>query len=190
MSDSEPTLLRVPRRARRSSGDPAAPGPEPVPLWVWVLLGSGVLAVLLLICGAGAMYVYGSRPAVATPGELPTISLVTIPAPTATMTVPAPTAAAAATLTAVPTPTPTLPPAPPGSLAIGSKVQVVNTGGVGLSLRSEPGTDAPRVAIALDGELLAVTDGPRVISSYTWWKLKRTDGVEGWGVQNFLQLIP
>lgn len=190
MSDIEPTTRGASEYPQQPAETPGRTIREPVPLWVWVLFGSGVLAALLLVCGAGALYLYRNRPAALPPGTMPTIELVTIRAPTTTATVPPSTAGPAATQAAMPTSTPTLPPPPPGTLAIGSKVQVVNTGGDGLSLRREPGTYAPRIAIAFDGELLDVTDGPRVISGYTWWKLKRTDGVEGWGVQNFLQLVP
>ncbi len=185
MSDIEPTM---PVRPRRSPG--GGPGRAPVPGWVWLLFGSGVLAALVLVCMGTFVYLYRNRPAASTPGILPTPALVTVAAPTTTVTVQAPTQGPGPTPTVAPSATPTLPPAPPGTLKVGDKVQVVNTGGDGLSLRSEPGLYAPRMAIALDGELLEVVEGPRAIGGFTWWRLKRTDGVEGWGVQNFLQLVP
>jgi hypothetical protein len=178
----EPTLPSAQRRR------PAPVARGRVPGWAWILAVFALFSLALLVCGGIALYAFGQRPALLPPGATPTIMLLTRPAPTQTLTPPLPTPGPSPTPTGLPTAT--LPPPPPGSLAIGDRVQVVNTGGVGLSLREGPGTEFPRVAIAIEGELLEVIDGPRAIAGFTWWRLRRDDGVEGWGVQNFLQKAP
>ncbi len=188
MNDNQPTIPVL----HRSGPPPRSPrNGGGLPVWLWAILAGAVLVVVVVLCGGAALYLFQNRPA-ANPGAGGTPILRTIAAPSGTpapgVTAPAPTGAP----TVVPTNTiqPTLPPPPPGTLAIGSRVQVVNTGGDGVSLRQGPGQSYPRVNVALEGELLTVTDGPRLIGGATWWKLKRSDGVEGWAVQNYLQLAP
>jgi hypothetical protein len=194
VSDLEPTVVSrhaVKERGGRGGSVPEGGGGLPrsggFPGWVWVLAFFGGAALCLMLSALVFLYFFAQRPALR-PVATPTITLLTVPAPTLTDTPAPPTPGP--TPTETPLPTATLPAPPPGTLTIGVTVQVVNTGGAGLNLREGPGTDNPRVAIAIDGELLEVADGPQVLGGFTWWLLKRSDGVQGWGVQNFLQLAP
>ncbi len=87
-------------------------------------------------------------------------------------------------------PTPTPAPVTPG-MEIGVRVQVIGTGGAGLNIRSEPGTEAERVAVATEGEALLVVGGPRDADGYVWWFVRDevTPEREGWAAQDFLALV-
>ncbi|MFO0795600.1 MAG: hypothetical protein U0586_16235, partial [Candidatus Brocadiaceae bacterium] len=57
---------------------------------------------------------------------------------------------------------------------IGDKVEVYNTGGVGLKLRkcaSINDTTCPKLVTMPDGTQMIVLDGPYQSDGYTWWKL-------------------
>jgi hypothetical protein len=67
-------------------------------------------------------------------------------------------------------------------------VTVFDTG-VGLNLRAEPVVDPSNiVALVPDGTALEVIGGPQEESDFVWWQLRMTDGTEGWGVDQFLQV--
>jgi hypothetical protein len=70
-------------------------------------------------------------------------------------------------------------------------VQVVGTGGTGLRLRSEPGSNGKTESIATENEIFLVVDGPIIIDGYTWWKLEGTYQSDriGWAAAEFLTPI-
>jgi hypothetical protein len=74
-----------------------------------------------------------------------------------------------------------------GTLAIGASVQVANTGGTGVNLRSEASTDSEVVDVLLDGTPLTVIDGPTDAEGYTWWQVQGDAGT-GWLVDQYLQV--
>jgi hypothetical protein len=84
-------------------------------------------------------------------------------------------------------PTPTISP----DIAIGRYVQVANTGGYGLSLRSGPGENYTRMDIAQEGEVFIVVDGPTMAGDSEWWKIQDRENVERewWAVGNFLEPV-
>ena len=148
------------------------------PIGVWIL--GGLVAVLALaVCGLWALYLL--RGQIAAAGPTPTLILWT-PTP-----VPTPAASPAPTSTKPPDSTPTISP----DIAIGRYVQVVGTGGYGLSLRSGPGENYTRMDVALEGEILVVVDGPTAASGSEWWKIQDRENVERewWAVGNFLQPV-
>jgi hypothetical protein len=123
------------------------------------------------------------------------------PQPTATaivITVPATTGLPPSTQQALPTlpgpePTLTVPPPPPGDeILVGVYVQVIGTGDTGfLNLRAEANLDSPVNYLALEREVLQVQAGPSEASGFTWWYLVNpTSNSFGWGVQNYLQVVP
>ncbi len=137
-------------------------------------LAVGLLAVVLLPRFAAR------PPALATP----TIVLTVLPLPTAT-----PTATPLPTSTPTPTVTPT--PEAASGFAVGRFVQVVDTGGVGLRLRAEPGLTGRVLFLALDSEVFRIADGPVTADGYVWWYLVAPydDSRAGWAAQEFLQPI-
>jgi hypothetical protein len=88
--------------------------------------------------------------------------------------------------------TQTIPPSPvPGAISINAYVQVSDTGGAGLRLRTEPGLNGSVQLVASEAEVFIVKDGPRDSDGYTWWYLvgpfdqSRT----GWAVANYLIVV-
>jgi hypothetical protein len=83
--------------------------------------------------------------------------------------------------------------APSGDIYIGAIVQVANTQGEGVNLRTEPSTSSDVAAVLLDGTELTVIDGPVEADGYVWWNVSgiAADGTEvsGWMAQDFLTLI-
>jgi uncharacterized protein YgiM (DUF1202 family) len=82
----------------------------------------------------------------------------------------------------------TAPPTPITELGPGTTVIVKGTLGAGLNLRQQPSTYAKIVASAKEGDELTVVEGPKDADGYVWWKLKTSDGKEGWGATNWLAL--
>ncbi|MBN1488185.1 MAG: SH3 domain-containing protein [Anaerolineae bacterium] len=95
------------------------------------------------------------------------------------------------------TPTPILPTAAPTpvevqeQLRIGAQVQILGTGGAGLSLRSGPGQDYERLDIGQEGESFIIVSGPEQTDEWIWWKLRDETNPqrEGWAVANYLSPI-
>ncbi|NOR81892.1 MAG: SH3 domain-containing protein, partial [Ardenticatenales bacterium] len=78
--------------------------------------------------------------------------------------------------------TPTLSP-----IIVGHEVIIVGTGGLGVSVRADPGKGSDRLFIVLDGERLQVIGGPEEADGLQWWHLRAPSGEEGWGVEHYLQ---
>jgi hypothetical protein len=152
--------------------------------WLW--LGAGLLVTLVglsaLAWALGDFLV--TRPEEA--GALPEPTIVRLtapPLPTATIvTNPAtPTVAPTATTAA----TPDLSVAPP-EVTAGYYAQVVETGGVGVTVRNGPNTSNTPVAVAAEGSFVLVLEGPTPGGAYQWWRLRLPDGTEGWAAGDFL----
>lgn len=73
------------------------------------------------------------------------------------------------------------PPAPtPGGLAVGSTAWVRKAGGKGLNRRDAPGTGSNVQDSLAIGTQLSLLEGPVSADGYTWWRVRVTDGREGW----------
>jgi hypothetical protein len=165
----------------------AEPGPSgatgdsraTIPLRVWAL---GFIMLLLMAALGGLWGLYLLRGHLAVNSPTPTLIIWT---PT-----PAPIATPTASPTETPTSTPTIPP-PASGIAVGRYVQVVNTGGYGLSLREGPGANYARMDVALDGETFVVVDGPTAAGDSEWWKLRDPENEERewWAAGNFLESV-
>lgn len=158
--------------AERGRSRPAA-----IPLVVW-LLGFAVALLALTVCALWTLYTLRGQWAQSGPTPTPIIWTAT-PLP-ATPT-PLPEA------TATPEPLPT----PPAGIEIGGYVQVVGTGGAGLSLREGPGRNYARMGVALEGEIFLVVDGPAAADGVDWWKLRdlQDESRSWWAAANFLQPV-
>ena len=95
--------------------------------------------------------------------------------------VPAPTAAP--TSTTVPTPDVSV--APPAVTA-GYYATVVETGGVGVTVRNGPSTSNVPVTVAGENSAVLVIEGPTPGGAYQWWRVRLPDGTEGWVAGDFL----
>ncbi len=167
----------------------AGRGSRSSPPWLWIGLGAIVTVLAIAVAVLWAQLILDVEPLNVAP--TPTITfqtaVPTTPAPTPTVELAEPqvTQPADAQPTSQAAPTAA---APPTEVAIGVKVIVAGTDGIGISLRAGPGTDYARLDIRPDGDLLDVIDGPTEGGGYTWWFLRAADGSEGWAVADFLQL--
>lgn len=172
---------------RARSGSPSGPGGGnwseiPPRVWIFAVLAG---ALLFALFGFWALYLFRGR--FGAQGPTPTAIIWT---PTAS---PPPTS--------TPTPEATEPgddgadagatPTASEEIAVGTYVQVAGTGGYGLSLREGPGSNYTRLAIAPDGEVYLVVDGPQVSGGSPWWEIRdpEDEGQTWWAVGNYLQPV-
>lgn len=89
-----------------------------------------------------------------------------------------------------PTTPPDEPEDPPAETDIynGATVEVVNTGGTGVNVRSQPSTESDIITVFLDGTVLTVIGVAVEAEGFVWWPVSG-DGVEGYVVQEYLLLI-
>lgn len=89
----------------------------------------------------------------------------------------------------------TPPPVPPGQavvatpvfgavLRVGGLATIQTTQGDKLNMRLSPTLDAPVIAQLETGTHVTVTDGPRTANGFIWWKLRASNGLEGWAVES------
>ena len=75
-----------------------------------------------------------------------------------------------------------------GEIYNGATVEVTNTGGTGVNVRSLPSTEGEIITVFLDGTVLTVIGESVEAEGFTWWPVSG-DGVEGYVVQEYLALI-
>jgi hypothetical protein len=77
------------------------------------------------------------------------------------------------------------------TFTIGSTVEVYNTGGIGLKVRNAPCGD--RIGNEPDGSIGVILEGPIYCvlegTGYYWWRIRWSDGLEGWSAQNWLKIV-
>jgi hypothetical protein len=112
------------------------------------------------------------------------IRLTAPPRPTIFATELVPTITPAPTFTPVPTPDVAV--APP-EITPGFYAIVVNTGGIGVTVRGGPGTSNLPITVAGEGSFLLVLDGPTAGGDFQWWQVRLADGTEGWVAGDFLE---
>jgi hypothetical protein len=120
------------------------------------------------------------------PEVLPLPVVTVIPYSTAT---PVPTATPQPTVEATATELPSFKPGAEGGFLIGELVEVRNTDGDSLRLRSAPSLSAPIVILGLEFEVFEVRDGPVNADGYRWWLLADPyeDSRQGWAVDVFFE---
>jgi uncharacterized protein YgiM (DUF1202 family) len=74
----------------------------------------------------------------------------------------------------------TLGAAPAGGLAVGITAFVQKAGGKNLRLRNGPGLDTNAFDGLAPGTSMTLLEGPIDKDGYPWWRIKTTDGREGW----------
>lgn len=145
-----------------------------------VLISIGIAGALLVT--SLLLVMTGNPPT----SQRPTAILTVIPGPSATPFIPTATTGSEATATS------NLPPSPvPGMISIGSYVQISQTQGSGLNVRSSPGLDSSVNFLALDAEVFEVRQGPKETDGILWWYLVTPvdEGRNGWAAANYLTLV-
>jgi hypothetical protein len=173
-------MSQEPKLQRSKSADNRASIP-----WVW--LGLGVLTTLIgLSVLLWSLSIYLTQlPNEATTGLGPTIIQLTAPTvPAATVAVNPPTPTVAPTATTAPTPDLSV---APSEITVGYYVQVVDTGGIGVTVRNGPSTANQPVAVAGEGSIILVLEGPTPGGEYQWWRVQLADGATGWAAGDFLR---
>ena len=155
-------------------------------LFGFVVIATGALLYLNAsrLPSISAIPDFRSRP-VASPE--PRIEVTALPTraatPGLTLATPKPAASPVATATPVPEPSPTSAPA--------RYVRVVNTTGIGVFLREEPGQQSQRIVPAVaEGAILRLV-GPEQTVQAQIWRLCEHEGrgVQGWVLAQYLQSV-
>lgn len=78
-----------------------------------------------------------------------------------------------------------------GGIGQGMFVQITGTGGTGLRLRKDPGTNAEILFLGYESEVFKVMDGPKELDGYIWWYLTAPYDANrsGWAASNYLSVI-
>lgn len=155
----------------------------PIP-WLWLGLG-----IFVAVIGLVALMIFLTNYLVRPPEDASAamepsiIQLTAPPQPTPTISTNPPTPTVAPTATTAPTPDISIAPV---EITVGYYARVVETGGVGVTVRNGPSTSNQPVAVAGEGTVIMVTDGPTPGGEYEWWGVKLGDGTVGWVVGDFL----
>jgi hypothetical protein len=162
---------------------------------VWQVLSS--LLILALIGAVASLAVLNAG------RNLP--GVVRAAAPTSTVELPTlvPTPAVTPRVTAQTAPTPTLvpvaapptpvpePPTPePTATPQVQTARIVNTGGQGVSVRQEPGPQAPRTGALREGTTVLLTGNDQTVAARPWREVETEDHrLKGWVMADFLQMV-
>ncbi|WP_322793633.1 SH3 domain-containing protein [Bellilinea sp.] len=107
--------------------------------------------------------------------------------------VPAPTSTIGGQMSLFATPTATQPALSItiDGIRVGLFVQIFGTGGDGLRLRREPGTNTDILFLGYESEVFKVVDGPKEADGFTWWYLTAPydEKRSGWAASRFLRVI-
>ena len=149
----------------------------------WVISGGILFALLLLSTLLVLLWMSRPQPAQYSGGTA-VMNVLPLPTPTPIIVV----------TPATPTPKPgenTPPPQSLGDIVQGALVQVTGTGTDGLRLRSDPNLQGKIQFLAIDAEVLKVSNGPKQADGYTWWYLVSPydEKVQGWAVADYLIVI-
>jgi hypothetical protein len=166
-------------------------------LTVWQILSSLLLLGLISAVAALAILNAGralpARPSASTATSLPTVE--PTPAVTPRVTVvnqptltPAPVAAAV-----LPTlePTPSEPPTPvPTATPALQQARIINTNGLGVTVREQPGPQSPRAGVLREGTVVLLTGNDQTIAARPWREIETPDhNLKGWVQGDFVQNV-
>ena len=159
---------------------------------IWVVIGAVAGLLVIGLVGLGVVNIVRKQSITPTPSSIPGLAPTQPIAETdPNQVISTPTIPPVVTLPPTPTVPPTNTPIPvaPKELAPAVYAQIIGTEGAGVSLRAGPGTNNARLAVAPEGSVILILDGPREdenLADFTWWLVKAEDGTEGWAVQDFL----
>jgi WD40 repeat protein len=77
------------------------------------------------------------------------------------------------------TPAPSLP-----SVTVGGRAMINTTSNSNQRLRETPSLGGVILTTLADGTMVDVIDGPLIADGFTWWKIRTSDGLEGWSVES------
>ena len=164
------------------------------PLLQASLLLTPFLAAAVVVLAAVLMA--GPRPAIRasepTPSPAPTRpneAVVIVTAPAATTTATASPVPAAPVIVATLAPTPEPPATPTPSPLPSNGYRVVNTEGVGASLRREPGPSGQRIKVIPENREVEALGPTREVGGTTWRSVRDDDGDVGWIATEFLSNV-
>jgi len=151
----------------------------------------GIISLILVVgaCYVAAKFVNDNRPALTALSLSPTATFAVIN-PTATDYIP-PTATPYAAPTDIPPPT-AVPAAGTTNdpITVGAQIKIMDTGPTGLNFRKTPARAGERIRSLPEGNIYVVVGGPQKADGLTWWQLKDpTDGITGWGAQDYMKVI-
>ena len=150
----------------------------------WIGLGTGLTIVGLIVAGIMLANYLTEVPGGNLQASGPTIIQLTAPpAPTAEQASAPSAPTVAPTATTAPTPDLSIAPA---EVTAGYYAIVVETGGVGVTVRNGPSTSNIPVVVSGEGSVLFVIEGPTPGGDYQWWLVRLPDGTEGWVAGDFL----
>jgi len=138
-----------------------------------ILMVTAIIAIILLL-----------RPAQVESGQKATAVLTIVAAPTTT---------SVGQMSLFSTPTATQPALSItiDGITVGKFVQISGTGGDGLRLRRDAGTNADVLFLGYESEVFKVVDGPKEADGFVWWYLTAPydDKRSGWAASRFLRVI-
>ncbi len=73
------------------------------------------------------------------------------------------------------------------TLAVGSMAWVEQNGGISAQLRTNPSDEGGMIAKLPSGTQMTVLDGPEDVDGHTWWRVRTTNGKEGWVAEDGLR---
>jgi hypothetical protein len=79
----------------------------------------------------------------------------------------------------------------PGVFSVGMTIKIEGTGGDGLRVREDPGTDKAILYLAAEGSEYKIIFGPEISDSLVWWKIQSLEDIEktGWSVQDYFSTV-
>ena len=175
-----------PREKGNRKKRPSSPGDRPPIPWLWLGLGIvvSILGVWLTITAVNA-FLFREPLAVAT--LQPTLIVLTAPPSVTPSPLPGvPTPTAIPTITPIPTPNVAV---APESITIGYFARIINTEGVGLTIRGGPSVNNLRILVAEEDSPVFILDGPTEGNDLLWWNVRLRDGTEGWAAADYLEPI-
>jgi hypothetical protein len=167
-------------------------------LTIWQVLSSLLLLGLIGAVAALAILNAGralppARASASTATSLPTIQ----PTPAVTPRV---TVASQPTLTQVPLaaaslptvePTPSVPPTPePTATPTLQQARIINTNGLGVTVREQPGPQAARAGVLREGTVVLLTGNDQTVAARPWREVETQDhNLKGWVQGDFVQAV-
>jgi hypothetical protein len=162
-------------------------------LTLWQILSSvlflaaiGAVAVLAVLNAGRALPPVRLAAATSTPAAevapppMVTPRVTAANAPTATPTPSVPTPAPTLAPTVEPTPTPQL-----------QVARIANTSGQGVSVRQQPGPQAPRAGVLREGTRVLLTGNDQTVAARPWREIETEDhNLKGWVLGDFVQVLP
>ena len=90
-----------------------------------------------------------------------------------------------------PTPTPATPPTPePTPTPQQQLARIANTSGQGVSVRQQPGPQAPRAGVLREGTRVLLTGNDQTVAARPWREIETEDhNLKGWVLGDFIQLM-